>query len=154
MQKHNKKHTKKTWENTKYNKSNHQTLIIIVGGYKYEFNDYCDTIYYAMSKDISDSKINNIWQLSQIRLPYPLFDCKCIITHQSTHNPKLIVLGGKNIARIGKMTMHLEFELPQIIGYHTWKRFIFNIVTVIVSDFFLCLHFCFVHFFWKQIFSF
>ena len=81
----------------KYNPRNHQTLIIIVGNQKLD-NENRDKIYYAMSKDMLyksyDVMNQSIWRLSNIKLQPYLQDTLCMITHQNTTNPKLIILGG------------------------------------------------------------
>ena len=85
-------------------------------------------IYYAMSKDMCDNKMNNIWQLSNILLPCDLSHCKCLITHQSTNNPKLLILGG--ISNYSLQNTFLEHDICDIVGKDTFNRFILNFTKV------------------------
>ena len=96
-----------------------------MGGYANQI--ICDKIYFAMSKDLlcNNNSIASIWQTSQIVLPQALHQCKCLITHQNTNNPKLIVLGGCDCTNQTTKTF-LEFELCDIIGYNTFIRFMLN----------------------------
>ena len=81
-----------------------------------------------MSKDLNDSTKNNIWQMSNISLPKRLKGCKCMITHKNTKNPKVIVLGCSGYYFIP----FLEYELCDIIGYHTFQSFMVDLATVIL----------------------
>ena len=76
-----------------------------------------------MSKDMCDNKMQSIWRLSQMTLEHNLYGCKCMITHQNTNNPKLIVLGGCNGNDNDYTKTHLEFNLSDVIGWDTFIRF-------------------------------
>ena len=96
--------------------------------------DYIDDIYYGMSKDLCIDNIDNIWQKSQISLPDKgITNSKCMITHQTTFNPKLIILGGYDRAFQKGTTIFFEYQLSDIIGFDTFYRFMldFNTVTCI-----------------------
>ena len=108
-----------------------------MGGINNDTNNSADSIYYAVSTDInknSDIKNNNIWQKSEISLPYPLRECKCMITHQSTKYPKIIILGGYNETNI-----FLEFQLSHVIGKDRFIYFMLDFKQVITHIFFLCV---------------
>ena len=107
---------------------------MIVGGCFYDSLQKTDLIYFAMSKDISDDSINNIWQMAKIALPFTLCKCKCMITHQSTNNPKLIILGGQKNKSLEDSNIFLEYKLSDIMGYHTFQRFILDFTKVIMSQ--------------------
>ena len=109
--------------NTQYNPMNHQTLIIIAGG-RESILAVSKKIYYAMSKDICNNSIDNIWQISEVSLPREMSRCKCIITHESTMNPKFIILGGQD--------RFLEYDLRDIIGDNTFKHFMLDFLTVML----------------------
>ena len=87
-------------------------------------------IYYCVSNDInnknSDKNNQSIWQSSLIKLPFALIYCQCIITHQKSKNPKLIILGGDNQKNQATNT-YLEYNLCDIMGYENFYRFIIDI---------------------------
>ena len=68
-----------------------------------------------MSSDLNNKNVTNLWQQSKITLDIPLSGCKCIITQQSTDNPKLIVLGGNDNKR-NNTDIHREYGIREIIG--------------------------------------
>ena len=95
---------------------------------------YSKAIYFCMSKDMCDNKMTNIWELSQIKLPYKLYMCTCLITQQNTWYPKLIILGG-NIPQKGRTNKCLEYNLFDIIGSDTFCRFMIDFTQVMHSVF-------------------
>ena len=62
-----------------YNPRNHQTIVLIVGGTNLDAKQ-SDLIYYAMSKDINNKNISNLWHISDVKLPHSLQECLCLIT--------------------------------------------------------------------------
>ena len=100
-----------------YNKNNNQTLWVIVGGMSASsgYQKPQNIIYYCVSCDINNENVTNLWQQSKITLDIPLLNCKCIITHQSTDNPKLIVLGGDDNNDY-ETSIHREYDIRQIMG--------------------------------------
>ena len=83
-----------------------------------------------MSKDINnDNTTNSIWQLSQISMPYPSQNCKCLISHQTTKNPKLFILGGNGIQT------YLQYELRDVLGIKTWWHFNLDLTQVMYFHF-------------------
>ena len=108
---------------------NHQTLFVIAGGRINPFGLPTNKIYYAMSKDICNDSIDNIWQISKVSLSIALSLCKCMITHESTMNPKFIVLGGENPLRRATYT-YAEYNLYDITGNDTFKRFMLDFLKV------------------------
>ena len=82
-----------------------------------------------MSKDMCDNTIKNIWRLSEIKLNQSLCHCTCVITAQNTWHPTLFVLGGYN--KYDHATKaHLQYDLCDIMGYHTFYRFMIDLKQV------------------------
>ena len=101
-----------------------------------------------MSKDVCYDSMHNIWQLSQIRLPQSLRNCKCMITHQSTNNPKLIILGGIAGEYGEYKKTFLEYNLSDILDVATFLRFMFNFKKVKQTQKQMCIvfiFFCFIN---------
>ena len=76
-----------------------------------------------------DYKMENIWQISQISLPFTLSRCTCLITQQSTKQPKLIILGGQTATTQITKT-YLEYNISDIIGYDKFKCFMIDVKQV------------------------
>ena len=117
----------------KYNK----TLVIITGGFIPEARENTDKIVYAMSDDLRNDKIDNIWRVSKIKLPMQLCECACLITNKSSRNPKLFVIGGMDTDSMSQNN-HWEYELSQIVDLFTFTLFMMDAKMVC---FLLCLLF-------------
>ena len=78
-----------------------------------------------MSKDMCDEKMKNIWRLSKMKIPCNLRNCTCLITQQSTQNPKVIIIGGSN-DRWPVFEEYFEFFLFDIMGKHSFYRFMID----------------------------
>ena len=118
-----------------------------MGGWDCETWKKSDKIYYALSTDICNDSINNIWHISHILLPFPLKACKCMITHQSTKNPKLIILGGLN-ENNEKTNLFLQYKICDIIGNDKYSRFILDLKKVCKNKTTFLLLFCFAFLLW------
>lgn len=82
-------------------------------------------IYYAVSNDLCNKKMKNIWRISKVSLPYEICDCKCMITHQNTMHPKLVIVGDETDDTTIKNNhrMHLEYDLSDIMKDRTTNAF-------------------------------
>ena len=81
--------------------------------------------------------MTNIWQLSQIGLPYTLRKCTCLITQQNTWHPKLVILGGYINDKHERRDECLEYDLIDVIGSDTFYRFMIDF-TQVMNFFILC----------------
>ena len=118
-------------------------MVVIVGGVA-NTRELRQTIYFAVSNDLRDNKIENIWQQSNITLPYGLYHGSCIITHKSTNNPKLIILGGarKRKSEYSLTKTYLEYDLLDILGLDTFKRFMMDfhkVTDTTFKSFYFCV---------------
>ena len=116
---------------------------MIVGGYNANRHRKSNEIYYCVSNDINNknnSENQSIWRLSLIELPFLISACQCIITDKKNKNAKLIILGGKN-QNYRETHAYLEYNLCDIIGYHTFYRFIIDMKQVYSHMFFFLFFF-------------
>ena len=77
-----------------------------------------------------DNKLQNIWQTSQISLCHPLCQTSCLITQKNGKSPKLFILGGTRDMSMSSTNECYEYNLCDIIGYHTFYRFFIDLKQV------------------------
>ena len=97
--------------------------MFIAGGYDDIKSKKTNRIWYAISEELKYNKHFNIWRVSEIKLPYRIDGCQCIITMKETNDPSLIIIGGVNETQI-KQTNHWEFKIKDIIGNDKFQYFI------------------------------
>ena len=75
---------------------------------------YLNTIFYAFSDDLNNDDIDNIWLISDVKMPMGVVGCQCVILNDK-NTPKLHIIGGQDSSQT-PLDLHLQYDLSQIIG--------------------------------------